>query len=75
MGQPRILIVTTSNATMGPDGDPTGLWLEELTTPYFTFAGAGALVTLASSERGSTGIMPPLIEASVPSAPASAKVK
>ena len=52
MGQPRILIVTTSNATMGPNGEPTGLWLEELTTPYFTFAESGALVTLASISGG-----------------------
>ena len=64
MGQPRILIVTTSNATMGPDGDPTGLWLEELTTPYFTFAEAGALVTLASISGGMIPVDPRSLEAS-----------
>ncbi len=58
MGQPRILIVTTSNATMGATDKPTGLWLEELTTPYFTFADAGARVTLASIKGGVIPIDP-----------------
>lgn len=64
MGQPRILIVTTSNATMGPNGKPTGLWLEELTTPYFTFAEAGALVTLASISGGMIPVDPRSLEPS-----------
>lgn len=58
MGQPRILIVTTSNAAMGESGEPTGLWLEELTTPYFTFVEAGARVTLASIKGGAIPIDP-----------------
>lgn len=62
MGQPRILIVTTSNATMGTNGKPTGLWLEELTTPYFTFAEAGALVTLASITGGMIPVDPRSLE-------------
>lgn len=33
MTQPKILIITTSAATMGTTDEPTGLWLEELTTP------------------------------------------
>ncbi len=64
MGQPRILIVTTSNATMGASGKPTGLWLEELTTPYFTFAEAGARVTLASIKGGIIPVDPRSIEPS-----------
>lgn len=62
MGQPRILIVTTSNGTMGATGKPTGLWLEELTTPYFTFAEAGARVTLASIKGGIIPVDPRSIE-------------
>lgn len=30
------------------NGEPTGLWLEELTTPYYAFKDAGADVTLTS---------------------------
>jgi putative intracellular protease/amidase len=61
MGQPRILIVTTSNASMG-GGKPTGLWLEELTTPYFVFVEAGARVTLASIKGGIIPVDPGSIE-------------
>lgn len=62
MGQPRILIVTTSNASMG-GSKPTGLWLEELTTPYFVFVEAGARVTLASIKGGIIPIDPRSLEA------------
>ncbi|MBP0651229.1 hypothetical protein J8J40_29655, partial [Mycobacterium tuberculosis] len=40
----RILTITTSAARMS-DGAPTGVWLEELTTPYYAFRDAGADVT------------------------------
>jgi len=30
----KILMITTSAARM-PGGEPTGVWLEELTTPYY----------------------------------------
>lgn len=48
----RILIVTTSHARMGDTGKPTGLWFEELATPYWVFRDAGAAVTLASVAGG-----------------------
>jgi len=48
---PKILIIATSAAKM-TDGDPTGVWLEELTTPYYAFVDAGAEVTLASIAGG-----------------------
>ena len=32
---PKILIVTTSHDRLGDTGQPTGLWLEELATPYY----------------------------------------
>ena len=63
MGQPRILIVTTSNATMGGPGKPTGLWLEELTTPYFVVVEAGARVTLASIKGGIIPVDPRSLQA------------
>lgn len=56
--RPRILIITTSAATMGDSGKPTGLWLEELTTPYYAFQDAGAEVTLASISGGRVPVDP-----------------
>jgi putative intracellular protease/amidase len=52
----RILIVTTSHARMGETGKLTGLWFEELATPYWVFRDAGAAVTLASIAGGSVPI-------------------
>lgn len=48
----RILIVATSASRMTPGTEPTGVWLEELTTPYYAFRDAGAEVTLASIAGG-----------------------
>ncbi|MFC4167331.1 type 1 glutamine amidotransferase domain-containing protein [Teichococcus aestuarii] len=53
---PRILIVTTSADRMTPGTEPTGLWLEELTTPYYAFQDAGAAVTLASVAGGAVPV-------------------
>ena len=52
MKNPRILIVVTSAAKM-PNGESTGLWLEEFAVPYEIFKGAGAAVTVASPAWGS----------------------
>ena len=38
----RILMVATSADRMTPGTEPTGVWLEELTTPYYAFRDAGA---------------------------------
>lgn len=54
----KILIIVTSHAVMGNSGEPTGLWLEELTTPYYAFVDAGASVTVASIEGGAIPIDP-----------------
>jgi putative intracellular protease/amidase len=53
----KILIITTSHATLGA-GDPTGIWLEELTTPYYAFVDQGAQVTVASIDGGAIPIDP-----------------
>lgn len=55
---PKILIITTSAATMGTSEDPTGLWLEELTTPWYAFVDAGADLTLASIAGGKIPVDP-----------------
>ncbi|WP_379920491.1 type 1 glutamine amidotransferase domain-containing protein [Erythrobacter sp. R86502] len=48
----RILMIATSADRMIPGTEPTGVWLEELTTPYYAFRDAGAEVTLASIKGG-----------------------
>lgn len=55
---PRILMILTSSATMGTGGEPTGLWFEELATPFTTFVDAGAAVALASIAGGPAPIDP-----------------
>jgi putative intracellular protease/amidase len=54
----KILIITTSHSTMGAGGEPTGVWLEELTTPYYAFADAGAQVTIVSINGGAVPVDP-----------------
>jgi len=56
--QPKILIITTSAATMAPSDELTGLWIEELTTPYYALLDAGADVTRASITGGEVPIDP-----------------
>lgn len=58
MNSLKILIIVTSHAVMGNSGEPTGLWLEELTTPYYAFIDAGTSVTVASIEGGAIPIDP-----------------
>ena len=48
----KVLIVTTSHSEMGSTGHRTGVWLEELATPYFTLFNGGAAITLASIRGG-----------------------
>jgi len=54
----NILMVLTSHGQLGKTGRQTGLWLEELATPYYVFKGAGAEVTLASPAGGRAPIDP-----------------
>ncbi len=58
MNSLKILIVVTSHAVMGNTVEPTGLWLEELTTPYYAFVDAGTSVTIASIKGGAIPIAP-----------------
>lgn len=51
MTTPNILMIATSAAKMD-NGEATGVWLEELTSPYYAFRDAGAHVTLASVAGG-----------------------
>jgi putative intracellular protease/amidase len=54
----KILIVLTSHAEMDDPGKPTGFWFEELATPYYVFADAGAEVALASIKGGAAPVDP-----------------
>lgn len=58
MAAPKILIITTSHANLGDTDKATGLWIEELTTPYYAFVDAGASVTVASMAGGAVPIDP-----------------
>lgn len=54
----KILIVLTSHAQIGETGRSTGVWIEELTTPYYAFIDAGAEVDLASTAGGEVPVDP-----------------
>lgn len=55
-----ILFIVTSHAVMGtpPAEDPTGVWLEELTTPYYEFLDAGYDVEIATVAGGDVPVDP-----------------
>jgi putative intracellular protease/amidase len=54
----RVLIVATSHDRLGDTGERTGLWLEELATPYYALLDGGAEVTLASVRGGAIPLDP-----------------
>ncbi|WP_309396955.1 ribosomal protein L7/L12 [Cerasicoccus maritimus] len=57
-----ILFIVTSMGTMGDGGKPTGVWMEEVTTPYYEFKDAGYEVVVASPEGGVMPIDPRSME-------------
>jgi putative intracellular protease/amidase len=52
MPAPKVLVVATSHDQMGSTGHRTGVWLEELATPYYALLDGGAEVTLVSIKGG-----------------------
>ncbi|MEM7191359.1 MAG: type 1 glutamine amidotransferase domain-containing protein [Pseudomonadota bacterium] len=54
----KIAIIATSHALMGGTGEETGVWLEELTTPYYALADKGIDVDIYSIGGGSVPIDP-----------------
>lgn len=44
----RILILSTAADVLGDTGNPTGVWYEELASPYYAFLDAGHEVTLVT---------------------------
>ena len=63
MPSKRVLIITTSHSQMGDTGKKTGLWLEELSTPYYALKDAGLGVMLASIRGGEIPFDPASIPA------------
>ncbi|HBO6052671.1 type 1 glutamine amidotransferase domain-containing protein [Pseudomonas aeruginosa] len=58
----KILLILTSQTTMGDDPRPTGVWFEEMSTPYYAFVDAGAQVDIASIAGGKIPVDPHSIE-------------
>lgn len=54
----KIAVIATSSATLGERGERTGVWLEELTTPYYAFLDAGRTVDVYSIAGGAIPIDP-----------------
>ena len=54
----KILIVLTSHDALGTSGEKTGFWVEEFAAPYFVFADAGAVITIASPKGGQPPVDP-----------------
>lgn len=52
MPVPKVLVVATSHDQMGSTGHRTGVWLEELATPYYALLDGRAEVTLVSIKGG-----------------------
>ncbi|MFM8758985.1 MAG: type 1 glutamine amidotransferase domain-containing protein, partial [Methylophilaceae bacterium] len=53
-----ILFVLTSHAMLGDKGKPTGVWFEELSTPYYALVDAGYNVEIVSIDGGAVPIDP-----------------
>ena len=56
-----VLMIVTSHGTLGNTGKPTGVWAEELTTPYYALIDSGFDVLIASPLGG----QPPFAAGSV----------
>lgn len=59
----HILMIVTSNARMGDSGKTTGIWAEELVTPYYAFVDTGLSVDIASPKGGAVPFDPSSIKA------------
>lgn len=59
----RVLIIATSNTTLGATGKPTGIWAEELVVPYYGLIDAGASVEIATPRGGPLAFDPASVKA------------
>lgn len=54
----NILMLVTSNGSMGEGGRATGIWAEELAAPYYALVDAGHTVDIASPKGGPVPLDP-----------------
>ncbi|MNJ94922.1 Molecular chaperone Hsp31 and glyoxalase 3 [compost metagenome] len=54
----KILMVLTSHSDLGNTGEKTGFWIEEFAAPYYVFADAGTIITIASPLGGQPPVDP-----------------
>jgi putative intracellular protease/amidase len=54
----NILLIATSNDKIGDTIHQTGVWLEEIASPYYLFNAAGAQLTIASPKGGEVPVDP-----------------
>ena len=54
----KVVVICTSHGVMGDSTQATGVWSEELTTPYYAFQDAGLTVEVASIGGGAVPIEP-----------------
>lgn len=54
----KVLLVVTSHNVLGETGYPTGLWLPEMTHPYYALKNAGFDLVVASPKGGNAPIDP-----------------
>ena len=62
----KILIVLTTHAAIGDTERKTGVWFEELATPYYAFIDGGIAVDLASIAGGEVPVDPHSMEGERP---------
>jgi putative intracellular protease/amidase len=60
-----VLMIVTSHSSLGTTGKPTGIWAEEMTTPYYVLSDAGFEVVISSPQGG----RPPFADGSVKADP------
>lgn len=58
MKMATILFIVTSHGMLGDTKEPSGLWLEEVATPYYAFVDAGYEVEIASIAGGKAPVDP-----------------
>jgi putative intracellular protease/amidase len=54
----RVLIVGTSNGVLGYTGYPTGVWLPEMTHPYYALKNSGIEIDIATPKGGNIPVDP-----------------
>jgi putative intracellular protease/amidase len=54
----RVLIVGTSHSVLGDTGYPTGVWLPEMTHPYYALKNSGAEIDITTPQGGNIPVDP-----------------